>query len=295
LWTDEVGVSSGKLAGIWQSGGGIMSDGPNRIFLATGNGISPPESPGNTPPDQLAESVIRLAPSSTDGSLTAKDFFSGADAPALDAADHDFGAGGPVGLPFGTKTYPHLMTQEGKGGTLYILNRDDLGGREQTSSDGDQDLASLSPLPEHFGHPAAFGNTTTLTSGNASNSSDYMVFVGKQDYMRELKFGVSSSDKPTITDYANSTFTLGFSSGSGRSTRPVAPGPVPRWARGICCASPRPVAGPSCGRSGPGTSAPPASSPSPPAATAWCTWAPGTASCSPSASRALPPCSAAAP
>jgi hypothetical protein len=40
------------------------------------------------------------------------------------------------------------------------------------------------------------------------------VFVGKDDYMRELKFGVSSSDKPTITDYANSTFTLGFSSGS---------------------------------------------------------------------------------
>jgi hypothetical protein len=214
LWTDEAGVSSGKLAGIWQSGGGLMSDGPNRIFVATGNGISPPESSGNSPPGELAESVIRLAPSHTDGSLTAKDFFSPADAPALDSADHDFGSGGPVGLPFGTKTYPHLMTQEGKGGTLYVLNRDGLGGREQTSSDGDQDLADLGPLPEHFGHPAAFGNTTTLTSSNASNSSDYMVFVGKQDFMRELKFGVSSSDKPTINDDANSTFTLGYTSGS---------------------------------------------------------------------------------
>jgi hypothetical protein len=214
LWTDEAGVSSGKLAGIWQSGGGIMSDGSGRIFVATGNGISPPKSPGNTPPGELAESVTRLAPSPTDGSLSPQDFFSPANAPSLDTADHDFGSGGPVGLPFGTSTYPDLVTVEGKGGTLYILNRDNLGGREQGSGNGDQDLADLGPLPEHFGHPAAFGDTTTLTSSNASSSSDYMVFVGKQDYMRELKFGVSSSDKPTITDDANSTFTLGFSSGS---------------------------------------------------------------------------------
>jgi hypothetical protein len=214
LWTDQAGVSSGKLAGIWQSGGGIMSDGPNRIFVATGNGISPSRGAGNSPPGQLAESVIRLTPSKTDGSLTAKDFFSPANAPSLDSADHDFGSGGPVGLPFGTATYPHLVTVEGKGGTLYVLNRDSLGGREQGSGNSDQDLADLGPLPEHFGHPAAFGNTTTLTSSNASNASDYMVFVGKQDYMRELKFGVSSSDKPTITDDANSTFTLGYTSGS---------------------------------------------------------------------------------
>ena len=212
LWTDEAGVSHEK-AGIWQSGGGLMSDGPGRIFFTSGNGISPAKAPGNQPPGQLAESVVRLAVNS-DGSLTAKDFFSPANAPSLDAGDHDFGAGGPVGLPFGTSTYPHILTQQGKVDGVFLLNRDSLGGREQASGNGDLVLANAGPFAGQWGHPGIFADTTTLTSGNAASSSDYMVFVGKDDYMRELKFGVNGSDKPTLTDYANSTFTLGFGSGS---------------------------------------------------------------------------------
>ncbi len=49
LWTDEAGVSDDQ-AGIWQSGGGLMSDGPGRIFFTSGNGISPAKGPGNEPP-----------------------------------------------------------------------------------------------------------------------------------------------------------------------------------------------------------------------------------------------------
>jgi hypothetical protein len=41
-----------------------------------------------------------------------------------------------------------------------------------------------------------------------------MIYVGKSDYMREFKVGVSSSGKPTLKDVNNSTFTLGYSSGS---------------------------------------------------------------------------------
>ena len=35
-----------RLSGIWQSGGGLVSDGPNQILLTTGNGIAPPASAG---------------------------------------------------------------------------------------------------------------------------------------------------------------------------------------------------------------------------------------------------------
>jgi hypothetical protein len=41
-----------------------------------------------------------------------------------------------------------------------------------------------------------------------------MIFVGRTDYMREFKVGVSSSGKPTLTDVNNSTFILGYSSGA---------------------------------------------------------------------------------
>src|SRR5215470_11114357 len=115
LWTDEADVSDEK-GGIWQSGGGIMSDGPGRIFVTSGNGISPAPGPGNKPPGELAESVIRLAVNNTTGALSARDFFSPRNAPSLDASDIDYGAGGPTGLPFGTTTYPDEVMQAGKDG-----------------------------------------------------------------------------------------------------------------------------------------------------------------------------------
>ena len=212
LWADDVGVAN-KKGGIWQSGAGIMSDGPGRIFDATGNGISPAKAPGNNPPAQLAESVVRLAVNS-DGSLTAQDFFSPSNAPSLDSSDTDFGGGGPTALPFGTTTYPDLLFQAGKEGKLYILNRDNLGGREQGSGGSNLDLFEGGPYAPQFNHPGTFADTPTLTSSNAGSSHDYVVYVGKDDYLREFQAGVSSSDKPTLKDLANSTFTLGYTSGA---------------------------------------------------------------------------------
>ena len=208
LWADDIGVAN-KKGGIWHSGGGIMSDGSGRIFVASGNGISPPKGPGSSPPGQLAESVIRLQPQS-DGSLKAQDFFSPSNAPSLDSSDSDFGAGGPTGLPFGTSTDPDIMMQAGKGGVIYLLNRDNLGGRHST----DQDLAKVSPIAKQWNHPAFFADTPTLTSSNSSNSNDYMIYVGKSDYMREFKVGANSSGDPTLKDVNNSTFTLGYTSGA---------------------------------------------------------------------------------
>jgi hypothetical protein len=212
LWTDEAGVSDDK-AGIWQGGGGLMSDGPGRIFVTSGNGISPGPGPGNRPPGQLAESVIRLAVN-PDGSLSPQDFFSPGNANNLDAADADFGSGGPVGLPFGTATYQHILTQAGKYGMIYLLNRDNLGGRDQGSHNGDQDLDVAGPYAGQWGHPAVFADTTTLTPSNAASSNDYLVYAGKNDYLREFKVGDTTSDTPTLTDYSNTSFTLAFTSGS---------------------------------------------------------------------------------
>jgi hypothetical protein len=212
LWADESGVSNEK-GGIWHSGGGIMSDGSGRIFVASGNGISPPSGPGNKPPGQLAESVIRLQPQS-DGSLKPEDFFSPQNAPSLDSSDTDLGSSDPTGMPFGTTTYPDILFQAGKEGRIFILNRDNLGGRKQGSGGGNADLAEAGPYASQFSHPAAFADTPTLTSANASSANDYALYVGKNDYMREFRFGVSGSDKPTLTDTANSSFTLGYGSGA---------------------------------------------------------------------------------
>ena len=208
LWTDEAGVADDK-AGIWQSDGGLMSDGSGRIFFTSGNGISPPHGQGNKPPGQLAESVVRLEPRA-DGSLKPKEFFSPSDAPILDRGDKDFGAGGPTGLPFGTARYPHIMFQAGKKGFLYLLNRDDLTGRHPH----DRDLFQTSGLAGLWGHPGVFASKMTLNRSNAGRSDDYLYYVGENDYMRAFKVGVGGSDAPTLNDQFNTSFRFGYGSGS---------------------------------------------------------------------------------
>src|ERR1700730_14624536 len=73
MWAAEVGASN-QGAGIWQSGGGLVSDGSGRLLFSTGNGVSPAPGAGGTPPGTLAESVVRLKVNA-DKSLSAADFF----------------------------------------------------------------------------------------------------------------------------------------------------------------------------------------------------------------------------
>ena len=210
LWADETG-SANNQAGIWQGGGGLMSDGSGRIFFTSGNGVSPSPGAGKKPPGQLAESVVRLGKNST-GKLFARDFFSPSNAPALDSADTDWGSGSPMGLPLGTGTYPHVLAQVGKDGRFFLLNRNSLGGRN--SSNNNAALSVTSAFNGEWGHPAVFADTSTLSSGNAAGANDYVYYIGKGDNLRFLKFGVNGSDKPTLSQIANSTVSFGYSSGS---------------------------------------------------------------------------------
>lgn len=210
LWTDESGVTNNQ-AGIWQSGGGLLSDGSGRIIVTSGNGISPANGVGTKPPGTLAESVIRLSVNSTTGALSARDFFSPNNAPSLDAADRDFGSGGPVGVPFVVGSYSHTLIQAGKDGRIFVLNRDNLGGRSSTNSGA---LFTSAVYSGQWGHPAVFADTNPLTAANAAAANDYMFYVGDKDVLRVFKFKVSSGGKPTLSDVANSSLVFGSRSGS---------------------------------------------------------------------------------
>jgi PQQ-like domain len=208
LWSDETGLTD-QMAGIWQGGGGVMSDGSGRLFVATGNGVSPGPGPGGAPPGQLAESVIRLAVRGN-GTLAAQDFFSPQDAPHLDAGDIDFGSGGPVGLPFGARRFPDLLVQAGKDGRIFLLNRHHLGGRHLASNAA---VSTAGPYGAQYGHPAAFGDTATVTAGNSGRAHDYVYYLGRTDNLRWLKL-VVHGHRPVLTDVANSAFRFGYTSGS---------------------------------------------------------------------------------
>jgi ASPM-SPD-2-Hydin domain-containing protein len=208
LWTAETGSASDQ-AGIWMSGGGLMSDGPGRIFLATGNGVSPPPGTGHRPPGELGDSVVRLSQNTSTGALTAADFFSPANAPTLDRQDADLGAGGTVGLPFGTSTYPHLLFQAGKDHRIFLLNRDSLGGRETGPGGADNPVFIGGPYGGQWGHPAAYAG---------AGGADYVYYSGNGggsiDYMRVLRFNGHTSAHPVLQDVANSPNKFGYASGA---------------------------------------------------------------------------------
>jgi hypothetical protein len=203
MWSDEVGASSSE-AGIWQSGGGLVSDGSGRVFFATGNGVTPPDGPGSNPPQQLSESVVRLAVAA-DGTLSAKDFFSPSNAAQLDRSDQDLGSGGPVALPasFGTASHPHLLAEIGKDGRLFLLDRDHLGGKNQKTGGGDDVLQVLGPYKGVWGKPAVYGG-----------EGGYLYVVQNSGEMLAFKYGVDGSGNPALSLAGNTSEDFGYTSGA---------------------------------------------------------------------------------
>ena len=107
-----------------------------------------PPIPGSSPPENLADSIVRLVVQ-PDGSLKATDFFSMNDDEVVDVHDWDL-AGAPVALPreFSSPKYPHLLVATGKEGVVYLLDRDNLGGVGEGPGGTDLALGEYGPNGE---------------------------------------------------------------------------------------------------------------------------------------------------
>jgi Ricin-type beta-trefoil lectin domain/Protein of unknown function (DUF1573)/Abnormal spindle-like microcephaly-assoc'd, ASPM-SPD-2-Hydin len=203
LWSTESNLANDK-GGIWQSGGGLVSDGPGRIFLATGNGVSPAPGPGTSPPGTLAESVVRLAVG-TNGVMTAKDYFSPANNANLDQNDTDLGSGAPAALPddYGTASHPHLLIQVGKDGNVFLLDRDNLGGTAQGAG-GTNKVVSTVQMKGVWGRAALF----------SSGSGHYIYFVQNSGPMQALRVAPNGAGVPTLSIVGSSALSFPYTSGS---------------------------------------------------------------------------------
>ena len=164
LWSTEIHQSSGGQAGIWQSGGGLVTDAAGSLYAVTGNGVTPSPGPGlgRPQPNGLGESVVKLTPSS--GHLAVADWFTPSNAAQLNSYDGDLGSGGPVGLPdsFGTAAHPHLLAVAGKEGYLEVLDRDDLGGMAQGPGGTDRVVARGRSVRRRLGEARSVGRRRGL-------------------------------------------------------------------------------------------------------------------------------------
>jgi hypothetical protein len=152
---DEPGNSA---AAIWQRGGGLSADSLGNIYGATADG-------NFTPGTNFGQSVFKL--SQVGSALQLADWFTPFNEQYLD--HHDLDMNEPVlVLPDQAAKYPHLLAAVGKEGTIYILNRDNMGHFCNTCTRTDtQIVEELRVFAPETG-ALIYWNNAIYSSGNGS-------------------------------------------------------------------------------------------------------------------------------
>jgi chitodextrinase len=122
---NHVGAVSYSRGGVWMGGGAPAADAGNNLYFITGNGTY--DGLNN-----FGDSILRL---STSSGLSVTDWFTPNDQAMLDQNDTDLGSGAStilVDLPFAP--VHQLLIGGGKEGTLYLLDRTNLGHFTATNS-----------------------------------------------------------------------------------------------------------------------------------------------------------------
>ena len=160
----DVAPGTGGQAGIWQSGGGPSADSNHNLFVTTGNGVFDVYLGG--PLFNYGDSFLRLSEA---GGLSVADYFSPCNQVALASNDQDMGSSAAMVLPdsAGSGAQPHLMVGGAKNGSLYVVNRDNLGGFNIVCPDSPSRVqivpAGDGPI---FSTPLFWNNSVYVAAGN---------------------------------------------------------------------------------------------------------------------------------
>ena len=147
------------LGSIWQSGSGPAADSNGNIYVSTA------EAPfnANTGGQDYGSSVLKLVQGL--GTLSVSDYFTPYNEAFLSQWDLDLSSSGVVVLPDQPGANPHLLVASGKQGTIYLLNRDNMG---QFNSLGDTQIVQELPsaVGAMFSTPAYWNNAVYFAGDN---------------------------------------------------------------------------------------------------------------------------------
>jgi hypothetical protein len=189
---------NGDQAGIWASGCGPGVDTNGDLITITGNGTFDT----NTPRINYGDSFIRLTPGG--GTMSVTSFFTPLNEFVLDDDDLDMGSGGNLLLPDQPGPNPHLMVGIGKVGTIYLLNRDSMGGFNASTDQMVQELPTA--VGAMFGTPAYWQGTVP---GVGLQNMIYTIGGADQPKM----FVISNGLIQTPPNAASVNYTFGYPGG----------------------------------------------------------------------------------
>jgi hypothetical protein len=151
-WTQTAmfnAAPNSQRAGIWMGGGAPPVDSSNQLYVTTGNGNFNASNLA-TPNNDYGDSLLQLS-----SALQVNQYFTPTDQMNDFTADRDFGSGGAAtlgDLPMGN-TITHVLVCGGKDGTLYVINRDLLGGLGDSAA-----IQTLSLGGANFSTPTLWNN-----------------------------------------------------------------------------------------------------------------------------------------
>jgi outer membrane protein assembly factor BamB len=194
------------LASIWQKGAGISADTSGNIYAETGEG---PYIAGTN----LSVSVLKLT--QTDTTLALTDWFTPYNQLYLSSNDLDLNDGVLI-LPDQPGTYPHELIAEGKEGTIYILNRDNMGQFCSTCTTVDSQIVQEIPqgAGRQSGTPVYWNNTVYFT-GEAIPVQAYTLSNGVLVVPPSVRsIQIAGGGHAVITANGNSNGVLWFVNGA---------------------------------------------------------------------------------
>jgi hypothetical protein len=144
---------NGSRGGIWMSGAAPAADSNNNLYVITGNGTY-----DGTARSDYGDTFLKL---STSSGIAVADWFTPANQNSLEGGDTDFGGGGAAILVDQLSSpVLHLVIGGGKEGTLFLLNRDNMG-KYNTSNQVVQTLS----FGQSILATAAFWNNSLYLAG----------------------------------------------------------------------------------------------------------------------------------
>lgn len=164
---------NGNKGGIWHGGGGIPADASGNIYYSTGTGSFDNNVGGGI-------SFVKLTPSGNQ--LTVADFFSPFNQAYLnvEAINLDLSSSGPMLLPDQAGAVTHEALVAGKTGTMYLVNRDNMGHFSATSDN----------VLQSFYTTIGGAVTPTGNWGTPAYFNDQIYIQGVKDVLKQ--FGVST-------------------------------------------------------------------------------------------------------
>src|SRR6266576_1350780 len=165
---------NGYAGGMWESGTGMAADAQGNLYVGTGNGTVG-DAADPTSPTNRAESALKLTPAGS--TLHVASYFTPYDYQYLNDNDLDYGGMGGFLIP----NSGYYLTGA-KDGTLYLLNKDDMGGYLPSSNQVQQ----VVPL-------GASANMHCQTAYYKGSSKEFIYIWSENDPLRAIPFDRASN------------------------------------------------------------------------------------------------------